>query len=1053
MRFIQKLKSLIIKDSTIIQQQNVYKNEYLIEDYMKEIFEDIDRLIESRRYDEAEKKINEIHLKKQDRFNEGIERNLLKFRCFLAMVKKQEDILKENLIKLEKYGENTEEIMQVKYNLSVYKQDNNLFNELKAICIKACLSEKVIDENEVRFLYLTNQYEKVISKFKNEKYLDNPEIKLYVAKSLMTINEEEAKKMFCEIKDISDIFKFEYILAMVIPVLEKVKFLSKFTNSEKLIFDECLKLIETIDKKCLSEVKLKFLIYYKITMLMFIDSKQALIEIDNIPEELSIDIDFYILKINILNVNDEYEIANEICNLLLKSYSDDVYKYIENIINIKLSLKEWTDIIDIFVKYREYLKYNQYCFFAYGFSLINLYGEEHARKIIEKECKIEGEMIDLLFAKINTKNRDKCEFYLSKVVESVNQDDLILLDVVNTYKKINVYDKAVKILRKNSPYDIDFFKNYIYLVLSKELKDEFSTILEIHLENYSYIYDDYINHNIYIMCIKEEFYRKAYYISEKSFNLIKDSYWTNEYLKMKLFHKEADNLKELIGLLETETNPKYLITVSEAYLKLGDFDKSKELIYKAAYNLGSIDMESAIKIGNVLLSVYNSQKIRLDDYNEVEKKVELDNVVILENKKNELLYLCLNKESIYGDNEIRFNCIHIDKKDDLLVDLLHLKINDEIKYNSETYTIVGIIDKYHYLEKICFNIRMDDNMEGIQIININLEDKEFTDLKKVLKKNSDDIQLFINAYTNKLNSIGLPINFISKDIKNIDNWIDFLLQNKNEKFITGYPVEIPHKNAVVLTTVATLFLNKYDILDDFIRYYDVYIPSELVKMIENIIIDLINDINREHRDISLVENNLFINRKDDKYKKEEINKYKKIEKSLKKANILSVDTSRSKLFLIQGDFMYSSDLAAIELARQKNIPIFIEDRFTSLISIKSYRLKISNIAGFINSILFKDFKKFWPIAEELIKGKYEYFFNHQNLIFFILHFNLNTKNSIKKFEDIVKIILDNDLDNVYSITLENTCIFLFYKKLYKHYSKKIDIIMKHINLKKEQNKH
>ncbi|MDI3040954.1 hypothetical protein QJK96_07360 [Clostridioides difficile] len=1052
MRFIQNLKSLIIKDSTIIQQQNVYKNDDLIEDYMKKVFDDIDNMIENTKYNEAEKKINEIYLKKQDRFNENLERKLLKYRCILSIANKQDDILKENLIKLERYGDNTEEIIQVKYNLSIYKRDNNLFGQLKDIWLKEGLSEKVVDENEIRFLYLTNQYEEVISKFKNEKYLDNPEIKLYVAKSLMTINEEEAKKMFFQIKDISDIFKFEYILAIVIPILERVKYLSKLTNPEKVIFNECLKLIETIDKKCLSEVKVKFLIYYKITILMFIDSEQALIEIDNIPKKLSTDIDFYILKINILNVNEKYQIANEICNLLLKSYSNDVYKYIENIINIKLSVKEWTNIIDIFIKYKEYLKYNQYCFFAYGFSLINLYGEEHASKVIEKECKIEGEMIDLLLAKINIKNRDKCECYLDKIVESVNQDDLILLDAVAMYKKINRYDKAVEILRKNSPCDINFFKYYISLVLSKSIKNEFSKILEIHLENYNEIYNYYINYNIYIMCIKEELYRKAYYISEKSFNLKKDAYWTNEYLKMKLFHKEADNLKELIRLLETETNPKYLVTVSEAYLKLGDFDKSKELIYKAAYNLEDIDIESAIKIGTVLLSIYNSQEIKLDDYNEVEKKVELDNVVILKNKNNELLYLCLNKESIYGNNELRFNCIHIDKKNDLLIDLLNLKINDEIKYNSETYTILEIVNKYSYLERICFNIRMDNNIEGIQTIDINPEDKEFTNLKRVLKKSNDNMQLFINQYTNKLNYIGLPINFISKDIKNIDNWIDFLLQNKDEKFITGYPVEIPNKNAVVLTTVATFFLNKYDILDDFIKYYDVYIPSELIKVIETIIIDLVNDINREHREIYLVENNFSIQKKDDNYKKKEISKYKKIEKSLKKANILSVDASRSKLLEIHGNFMYFSDLAAIELARQKNIPIFIEDRFTALISIATYRLKISNIAGFINSVLFEDFKKFWSIAEELIKGRYEYFFNSQNLVFLILNFKLDTKNSIKKFEDVIKTILYNDLENIYSIILESICIYLFYKKIYKYYSKKIDIIMKHINLKKEQSK-
>lgn len=1047
MKIMQSIKGLFIKGNTIIQQ--LYKNEKLIDEYIGKVFEEIDELLENQDYETIQEKINDIYRKKQDRFNDKLEMGLLKYSCLLALVRNQDEKLDELVSELGQYGEDTEELIQVKFNIAIFNNDNTLFNELKINWEKEGVSKEIIDNNEIKFLYLTKQYEVLINKFNDKEYLTNHEFRIYVSKALAEINKfEEAKKTLEEIKDKDDETRLEYVLCLIRPIFIKSRYLEEATKEEKLVFNECLKTMERIEIRKLNKSQLKMYNYYKLQILLFNNKKLALDEIANISEQFCNDIEFLVLKINIYTINYKYERANEICDVLLDRLveKEDIILCIENIVNIKLLTKKWDDIIEIYNKYRKNVSKNQFVFYAYGISLIELYGEEYALKIIERECKTKGVLISLIFAMSNIKIPDKCERYLNEAVDYAEKHELILLDIIKVYEKIDKCQNVIEILEDSYEYDIRFFKKYISIVINKNIDDKYRNILEIYRNNYSSQCNEYVDTNVYIMCVKNGNYRYAYNIASKLFKYRGSSYWRSEYVRMKLLNKEFSNLKELAEELNNESDPEILITAGEAFLKLGEFDRTEDLVYKIAYNLENIDISCAIRIANLLLKSSETKETELNSLEEKSEKIELNDIVILEDNFGEKLRVCLNKEICYRSNMFKFGCLHIDEKCDLWIDLLGSNVNDTIEYKSREYRIIEIVNKINYIGRICFEKRVTENIENLEAIKIDADDN-LADLKKKLKEVNDARQRCVDLYMNKDNNteISMPINIISHDILNLDDIIEYLLVNKETRFITGIPYIVDKGENIVLTVLTVIFLDKYDLLDDFMKYYNVYIPSSMISIFEDIINDLIMNFDKNESYLHYIEDNIIFDKKDESYKKRRIKKYKKILESLKQGTIIPMNFSESTLLDIPEEFLFTPDIEALEIAKNENMIVFVEDKFLYSICFQLYNIPVTNTGGFINAILFNDFKKVWSIAKKLIEGKYEYLFDYKTLVLFIVNYRLESKKSIKKFNNIISLILENDLECVYRENLKNVCKQVFYLKLYPVMKGKVDIIMNKVN--------
>ncbi|MCC0727660.1 hypothetical protein KGF51_14730 [Clostridioides sp. ZZV14-6045] len=1043
----QKVNGLILSGNTIIQESNTYKNEKIVDEYMKDKLDEIESLFDRQEYEEIEDKINYIYRKKQDRFSEAVERKLLQYNCFLALLTNKQERLSEYFKELEAYGDKTAEFLNVKFNIATFSQSDSIFKELKSTWESLDMDSSKIDSNEIKYLYFSKQYDVLIERFNNEKDLDAPEIKLYVAKSFIKIEKfDEAEKLLFEIKEKGDTYKAEYILCKALSVFSIDRELGELTEGEKVVFSDCIEKIKNINLEKLEFNQFREISYYKLQMILFSDKSLALEEITNLSDKFEKDTEFYVLKINIFNLNGKYEEADKICKYLLET-NGNINIYISSVINNCLCMENWSKVKELFIKYRDYLENIDFAFYAYGFSLLNLHGEEYTNNVIEKECKIEGNLIDFLRAKANSKNKEKSEFYLDKIVDNTKNKDLILLDVADEYMNMDNTEKSLAIVKENSIYDIRFLKRYIAIATSKNRKEYFDDILDIYMRCYIDTYNEYVERGIYSIYIKKKLYRGAYFIAKKAFNNTKKLYWLNELTRMKLINKELNDLKEFADILNNEKDLQYLMTASETYLKLGEVTKARELSYKIAFNMNNMDIDSAVRICQVLLSNEIQNSSDFEEHKDLIKQVELDDVIILKSGKEELK-VCLNKEVFYRINDIRFGCLHINMNEGLWIELLGSKVKDEINFKQKEYKIIEIVNKYDFLTRSCFNIRVKEKDDNIKMLSINEKDlieNTDNDLIRELQKDLDNLNKRLDGYSGKDKSMGgfeLPINYLLPQIKNVNGNIDYLLKDKNLFFKSGMSNIIEKGSKVVLTMVSTLLLSKVNLLDEFMSYYDVYVPRRLIESIEDTISELTIDFSNKSLKIYSIEEKLVFFEKDQKEKKIELKNFNKIIESLKKGKIISKDIYIKHYVSVPEQAMFSADMEAFEISKAEDTSIFIDDKFTCLLYSTIHSQRRSNMAGFINSILFNDFNKYWKIAEQLIKSKYEYFFNYIDLGTLVFNLDVGTRNNMKKFRDIFKIILRNDINGFYTSLLKQICINVTFRlKLYPEYKVKIDVIM------------
>lgn len=1044
MKMMQIIKGAINFKNTIIQQDKVYENTKLLDDYFKEIFSEIDELFEQESYELIQEKLDTIYAKKQDRLSDYAEKNILKYNCLLALVNDNEGKLNLYLKQLSQYGQ-SEEYLQVEYNICIFKKDNELFEQLKCKWIQAELETSLIQEKEVKFLFLTSQYDEIIKRYNNENFIDKDLFIFFIGKAFIQLeNFEEGQKVLHDIKDKDDEYKLTYVLSKTIPILMKPRYIGECNKEEREIIQECYKELESIDDSKFSRRLMKIFTYYKLQVTLLKDKKESLELVSDIYRDFNDDLDLSILKVDILFINNKLDDANEICDYAMQQF-DNYLNHINTIINVKLALEKWNEIIKIFNLHKEELEYNECCFYAYGLAIVNIYGYEVGERIIEKDKKTEGAITNILLAKVYINDNQKCQRYLDKAITMVNNEKLLLIDISIIYESIGEITKSISVLEDYMYLDIRMFKRYIAIVLKYKTETKYNKIIEIHRKYYFNINNEYIDSNVYGLCIEKTMYRLAYYISHKMFESKGNLFWRNQYVRMKLHNKEWNQLKELTSVLEFSEDASYLITAAEVNAKFGQLERAEELVYKAIYKLDRVDIESAIRIGNLMLANKSNKDINDTVDDEVARKVIVDDVIILQNEYGEKLCICLNNEIYFRGNEVRFGCLHINQSDDLWLDILGCKKNDIIEYNGTKFSIFEIVNKYDYVARLCFEERLSNNVEGIKQIAI--EEKNGTlqleNLKLQMRESNIQQEKLIDSYMNeKLEGI-IPINIIAGEITRLEQLIEFLLVNKEYRFRTGISKLSENKCKVVLTTISIIVLNKYGILDDFIKYFDVYVSQSMIITFEDLIQNLISKLGQMESYLHLIDEQVILNEISEKDKKDRIKKYKNIHRLLLTCNIISKDISKSEFITFPEHAIYLPDIEALEIAKSLQATIFVDDIFTMKLFSFEVGDNISNISGFLNSVLFEDFEKYWGILKSLIKGKYEYTFNYEALARLIFNFDIYSPHRVKKFKKIVKMILRNDINGFYKDNLKTLC-----KRARKMgiLRTKIDIILEEISL-------
>lgn len=1032
--------------------QNIYinSNYELIEEALKSTFNKLDELLSNRCTEEAEEILDNILIKKQGKLNDYTERQILKYRALCNLERKNFSKVQENINQLLVYGENTEELLMVKFNLAIYKKDDDLFIESKQIMKHLNFNESDINGWEIIFLYKTDQYDKILDNYYKKDFTLNMEGKLYVAKTFDYYGEyEKGEILFEEIREKDDNYFLEYIAHKINCTLRKKNYVS-CSEVEKKEFKTCLNMLDSIEVQNLNNNYKLLLIKCKLNILIFLNEKEAM---DIVKEyEYIDDLELNLLKLKIYNLNYEEKKAIKLEKELLNKKEDcNTEIIIDCIIRSQYFRKSWEDIKNTFDKYKDTCNFSEFSIFAYGKSLIEIYGEEGARIIFEKEWYYKSPLTSFIKSQMHKKDIEKRTKFLEETLEQTEVDDLLRLDVINEYDSLEEYEKCISILEDNGLKNEMFFEKYLYIILKYQLESKFKQALKIYKLYYIKTNNIKIASCIFRICCHIKKFRRAYYISQKLYFDTNDIFWENEYARMKLYIKEVENLNELKSIAEDlyiSSKPEYIMTAAEIYFLMGNNKKSKELCFNILYNLNleDIPIEYATRIGNLLMNIGRG---KFFEQNEQENNciVSSGNVVILEND-NKILKICINEEEEYKNDEYRIGCLHISDSNILKAELNLNTIGNKVIFENETYIIKQIIDKYSYISGLCWGIRLKNNIEPIETIEL---DEELKNLKQVLAISNENMRDNIDIYMNESNGIGVPINFIAENINKVSGTIYYLLINKEYKFLAGVCANTNKNDKVILSTVSALFLNQYDILEDFINYYQVFIPSKLIEILKNEVRNLNTNFEYMELSISIVENQLFRDEKSIEQKRNGVNRYIKMIELLNKCEVIDMDISKNELIDLPQNIIYSSDIEAFEIAKDKKITIFIDDLFTSRLFYftnyyKAYLPGISNSAGFIFNQLKVNFEKYYIIFHELFINGYENMVDVYNIYKLILIWKIDLTEYIKKFEEIIRHLVEIG----YREYLQNCCRVFHSMRFYSIYEMKIkiDIIL---NILNEQN--
>ena len=552
--------------------QNIYinSNYELIEEALKSTFNKLDELLSNRCTEEAEEILDNILIKKQGKLNDYTERQILKYRALCNLERKNFSKVQENINQLLVYGENTEELLMVKFNLAIYKKDNDLFIESKNIMKHLNFNESDINSWKIIFLYNTEQYDKILDNYYKKDFILNKEGKLYVAKTFDYYDEyEKSEILFNQIKEECDDYFLEYIAHKINCILRKKNYVS-CSEIEKKEFKTYLNMLDSIEVQNLNDNYKLLLIKCKLNILIFLDEKEAM----NIVKEYEYidDLELNLLKLKIYNLNYEEKKAIKLEKELLNKKEDcNTEITIDSIIRSQYFRKSWEDIKSTFDKYKDTCNFSEFSIFAYGRSLIEIYGEEGARIIFEKECSYKSPLISFIKSQMYKKDIKKRKQFLEETLEQTEVYDLLKLDIINEYDSLGEYKKCISILEDNGLQNEMFFEKYLYIILKYQLEPKFEQALKIYKLYYIKTDNIKIASYLFTICCHMKNFRRAYYISQKLYFDTNDILWENEYAKIKLYIKEVESLKELKSIAEDlyiTSKPEYMMTAAEIYFSM-----------------------------------------------------------------------------------------------------------------------------------------------------------------------------------------------------------------------------------------------------------------------------------------------------------------------------------------------------------------------------------------------------------------------------------------------------------------------------------------------------
>ena len=272
------------------------------------------------------------------------------------------------------------------------------------------------------------------------------------------------------------------------------------------------------------------------------------------------------------------------------------------------------------------------------------------------------------------------------------------------------------------------------------------------------------------------------------------------------------------------------------------------------------------------------------------------------------------------------------------------------------------------------------------------------------------------------------ITFISESYFELKDVIDEIKNSDYYRFNIGKPQEIDLKDTLVLTISSILFFETYDLLDKLRDNFDIHILNSTVEYFlleEDYIYSQLNEEYKRYEDTIYIDKS-DIEERIDKYTKN-AEQIEKILDWFENCNIIEVygayepedELDENNVNYIDDLFIYA-DLDSGTYAARMDYTLLVDDYVTSevfrdLFNIK--RDKISNLAGFINTVYIYNLKEYYKLIKELIGNRYNYVIDKSSLL--KMSYNIKDNDNMD-LDDILELMVKSDVNGYYKMLIKDT---------------------------------
>lgn len=745
-----------------------------------------------------------------------------------------------------------------------------------------------------------------------------------------------------------------------------------------------------------------------------------------------------ILYLDVLEQLNKFEEAEKIYENLMKQDIENINTdLVVRGILIKYNLKKYDEVKELYEKYINFSNNDSLITYYYGLALIKIFGVKEARIIIKDRVLENDEFSFLLLSELNIDNDILREAYLDKLKSIIDKDSYFILYIADIYYRLDKLCDAFNILIQGASSNKVFFKRLISLASKTEINSkENNKILNIYMDNYRDETDNYICEYVYIILVRKKKYISAQALAQKMYEEKRNIYWANNYLEMKFANDELENITELIKILENGNEACYIINAAMGHMKLGSYTLCKELCFKAYSKMKNDEEFVLLKIGSISLE--------LEQFLESKYKKEIldrDIIVCLADESGEFKNYCFSNENMFSCNtKIRGNIELRNLNDDIFIETLGKEKGEKITVDGTEFTIIEKVNKYSYMFR-----------EGISYL---LEHGE-TQVKKIIIKEENgklDIEGLIHEMKGyeeaqkknmKMYLEGkIPFFLICREREKLPVWLERLSLLDEYGIFAGSMKNTIKKGETIVVSLNGIFMLYYkDLLKSYIEDFNVIVGEELLKELIGRKNLLIKTIMVKTRTMGLIDGKLFMNEESIDSKRKTIKTYEEIIKILENAKKVKISLVQNELIAIGEGIIPIADIECIEIAKEYKATLILEDYVLSSIAYSlNSGMKIDSIANITISMILanNNIKRNMTSLKLLIKERYRFVFSAETLENFIRLFEVSDKWRVKKFKEIINLLIEYDFEKYYAYQL-----FKIAKKLEKNdlkYIEKVKII-------------